>query len=258
MRIPEADELVEQAVALGGRIWRAVEDQHRAATRKLVTTREDQERLEELLESSKPAYPASARRLHYLLKTPFRYRPPKRYGSRFRRPYAPHGVFYGAEHRRTALAELAYHRYRFFAASQGTDLPQLQERLTVFEARYATARGLDLTRGALAESRAVWTDPADYTATQALGERAARAGIAAIRYESVRDPQRDARGRSLGRNVGVLQPETFDPPWPENLQTWHLYLGRHEANAARALARPDERFDFPRSLFEMPGPEVQV
>ncbi len=256
MRIPDESELPRLATALSGRVWRVVEHQYRASTRKLVETHTDQERLEELLEGSKPAYPAAARHLDYLLKTPFRYRPSKRGGSRFRRPYARYGVFYAAEHRRTALAEFAYHRYRFFYASPDTELPRVEEHLTVFRAGYRTAHALDLTSGELAPGRDQWTHPSDYTACQLLGERAARAGIGAIRYESVRDPETDKNGRGAGRNVGIIDPEAFDPPRHTNAQTWFLFLGRREASLRRSLPGPDERFDFPRALFEMPGPPV--
>lgn len=256
MAIPGRDDLDRQASPLAGRVWRAVEAQHYAATRKLVGTHADQERLEELLEGSKPEYPPGTEHLDYLLKTPFRYRPPKRGGSRFRRPFAPYGVFYAAERIHTALAELAFHRYRFFRASEGTDLPGQEAQLTVFAADYTTQRGLDLTVGDLAHHRAQWTHPSDYSATQGLGETAAGADIGAIRYESVRDPETDHHGNGAGRNAGLLSPEVFQHPHPLQPQTWYLYLGLQEANVRRALAGPGEQFDFPRAMLEMAGPPI--
>ena len=254
MGIPAPEELAPLAGDLGGWVWRVVESQRYTQTRRLVATHTDQERLEELLEGSKPAYQPGTEHLDYLLKTPFRYRPPKRGGSRFRRPYAPYGVFYAAEHRRTALAELAFHRYRFFYLSEGTGLPRQEAQLTAFAAGYRTAAGLDLTTGELAHGREQWHHPADYSAAQALGATAAEAGIGAIRYGSVRDPAVDARGEPAGRNVGILAPGAFDPPHHTSPQTWYLFLGEVEANARRALAGPHEQYDFPRALFEMPAP----
>ena len=108
----------EERPAAGG-AWRAVEAQHIASTRRLVDSNEEQAVLEELLEESKPRMPASTVGLHYLLATPFRY-PPWHRGSRFRSPAEP-GVFYAAEERRTACAELGYWRWRFVTDSSGLD-----------------------------------------------------------------------------------------------------------------------------------------
>ena len=49
---------------------------------RLADSLEEQALLETVLEDSKPQLPPAARRLHYLLATPFRYRP--HHGSRFR------------------------------------------------------------------------------------------------------------------------------------------------------------------------------
>ena len=94
-----------------GAVWRMVEAQHVASTMKLVDDRGEQDVLEMLLESNKPAAAADARTLDYLLLTPFRYHP-LRGGSRFRAMTDP-GVFYGAESVRTASAELGYWRWKF-------------------------------------------------------------------------------------------------------------------------------------------------
>ncbi len=255
MAAPGAEELLASAEPATGRLWRAVESQHYAATRRLVSNQADQQRLETLLEGSKPTYRHGTKHLDYLLKTPFRYQPPKRGGSRFRRPYAPFGAFYAAEERQTALAEFVFHRYRFFEASQAQTLPGNEQTLTVFAAGYDTPRRLDLTAAPLDHYRDAWIDPANYSATQRLGERAAHAGISVIRYESVRDRRRDADGIGLGRNGAVIDPLAFDPPYHQCPQTWYVYVGEAEANVRRAHGDPAEYIDLPRSLFRMPGPE---
>ncbi|MBK5944665.1 RES family NAD+ phosphorylase [Halorhodospira halophila] len=248
------EDLLQEAAPRSGWVWRAVESQHYPATRRLVRSHSDQERLEALLEQSKPAYPAGTEQLDYLLKTPFRYRPPNPNGSRFRRPFSPYGVFYAAEAIHTALAEFAFHRFRFFFVSEGTEPPAQEAQLTVFSAGYRTSLGLDLTAGNLATHRALWTDPTDYSATQSLGETAAQAGIGAVRYESVRAPGTDDQGRGAGRNVGILDPAVFQPRHHCSPQAWYLYLGEQEANARRAFANPDEQLTFPKTVFQMPGP----
>ncbi|HSH29664.1 MAG TPA: RES family NAD+ phosphorylase, partial [Thiohalobacter sp.] len=140
-----------------------------------------------MLEQSKPAYPPGSAQLDYLLKTPFRYHPPRLHGSRFGRASPGEGVFYAAEQRRTALAEHAFWQRRFFAASPGTPLPRLEVRLTVFSIEYDSGACLDLTKPPLSRYRDIWTDPDDYTQTQALGDRARAEGVDMLRYESVRD-----------------------------------------------------------------------
>src|SRR5699024_9738584 len=172
---------------LADTVWRAVEAQHQTSTRRLVDTAAEQARLEELLEATKPAWPAGAERLDYLLASPFRYGNPN--GSRFRPGGLRWGVFYAGESVRVALAEVAYHRMRFFLASQSTPLPRQTATLTVFSVRYRTATGLDLTRAPFAEQRARWTDPHDYTPTQQLGRTAVDAGISVLRYWSARAPE---------------------------------------------------------------------
>ena len=69
----------------------------------LVDSLDEQQLLERILDDAKPPVPMAARKLHWLLFTPFRYPPPPR-GSRFRGPNDP-GVFYGADEIRTACAE---------------------------------------------------------------------------------------------------------------------------------------------------------
>ncbi|WP_155985250.1 MULTISPECIES: RES domain-containing protein [unclassified Thioalkalivibrio] len=81
--------------------------------------------------------------------------------------------------------------------------------------------------------------PASFcTQLSTLLAEARRAGIQAIRYESVRDPQR-------GANLALLAPAVFTQPEPLTQQTWYLYLGASESNCIRAGR--DESFTFPAS-----------
>jgi hypothetical protein len=65
------DALSSNFRALAGRCWRAVEAQHYVSTLKLTDTQEEQSRLEELIEATKPRVPEECRHLPYLLSTPF-------------------------------------------------------------------------------------------------------------------------------------------------------------------------------------------
>ena len=230
-----------------GTLWRAVENQFKASTRRITDTLDEQSRLEELVEGNKPPVPESARGLDYLLMTPFRYRPPHPRGSRFRRPHAPWGLFYAAEARRTALAELSYHRYQFFLASEGTELPATESLLTLFSVSYAVKHQIDLSRPPLDRDKAKWTDPNDYSGTQALAEAAREAGAQSIRNESVRDPE-------PGKNVALLDPAGFRTQAPSKKETWKLHLGDIEAAAIPAIEGEVEPIRFKRADWDLPEP----
>lgn len=182
---------------------------------RLVDSLEEQAALESILEESKPALPPGTQSLHYLLATPFRYRPHT--GSRFRAPLES-GVWYGAETLRTALAEKSYWRLRFLLDSPGT--PELKAvPHTAFRAAVRTRSALDLTREPLGRERAAWTSPTDYTRTQALATLARAADIHCIRYESVRDPEHAAC-------VAVLVPGVFGRARPRDAATWFIAASR--------------------------------
>jgi hypothetical protein len=189
-----------------------VEAQHTASTMKIVDTDNEQNLLEFLLEGSKPALPATAKGLDYLLATPFRYHP-LRSGSRFRSITDP-GVFYGAESVRTASAELGYWRWRFL--KDAVDLVKLQPVAhTAFSADIKT-QVIDLRVSPLSAQAASWLHPSDYSATQALAQVARSAQVGGIQYTSVRDPK-------PAWCLALLTPQGFAKPKPNPLmQTWWL------------------------------------
>jgi hypothetical protein len=214
--------LASEARGYARELWRAVEAQHTASTMRLVDALDEQALLEGVLEESKPALPAAAQPLHYLLATPFRYRPPT--GSRFRAPFDA-GVWYGAEALRTALAEKSYWRLRFLLDSPGTpDLKPVPH--TVFRARVASEHTLDLTVPPLSAERTTWTARASYTATQQLAAAARAGGIQIIRYESVRDPEQ-------GACAAVLSPAAFGRGRPRSAETWFIAAARERVRCAR-------------------------
>jgi hypothetical protein len=226
------------AVASEGRpwrgfLWRAVEAQHRVSTLRLVDTLAEQAQLERLLEGSKPALPANTASMHYLLVTPFRYPSHHPGGSRFRA--ATHsGVFYGADERRTACAELGYWRWRFLMDSPAllrlTSLPH-----TLFRTEVA-ARAIDLSSGPFMRDAADWMQPRDYSACQQLAATARSAGIEAIRYQSVRDPEH-------APCTAVLTPSVFTAE-PLVEETWRLSVSRERVQWQRDSLLHLENFEF--------------
>lgn len=213
--------LASERRPVAGAYWRVVEAQYRNATLALVedASLEDQAILEAEIETVKPTVPAAAAGLHYLLFTPFRYRPGYP-GSRFRRPDqgpgAADGVFYASEAVATAMAETAFYRFLFFSFSAMTGRPAGTAH-TAFQADVA-GLALDLTRPPLERDRAVWTHPTRYGPCQDFADAARQAEAEAILYESVRDPRRR-------RNIAVLRPEALARGRQiVGQQTWWLHM----------------------------------
>ncbi len=211
--------------------WRGVEAQHVVSTMRLVDSLDEQAELEDILERSKPALPttptpgpgavgrparnkAPAPLQHYLLSTPFRYRPV--HGSRFRKA-GERGIWYGAATLRTATAEVAYWRWRFLTESDGLAQQALLTEHTFFEAR-VQGRALNLTAPPWLQQRSAWVHPSNYSATQALAAAARQRGVQWIRYESARDPG--------GHCAAVLDPAALSAMQPLQQQTWHCKTTR--------------------------------
>jgi hypothetical protein len=226
---------------LSGACWRVVEAQHRISTLKLVDTLAEQQRLEELLEETKPPVPRECRHLDYLLATPFRYGSPYPNGSRFRRAGLSPGVFYASKTVATAVAELAFHRLLFFADSPETPWPHNAGEYTAFSTRFRTAAALDLAAPPLDRDRSAWLHPTDYTPCQALADVARCAAAEVIRYPSARDRSGN------GINLALLTCRAFASAAPLARQTWRLLAGPAGIHAVCTF--PEARLEFDRGAF---------
>ncbi|MCB1391496.1 MAG: RES family NAD+ phosphorylase [Rhodobacteraceae bacterium] len=198
-----------------GNVWRLIEGQYRPATLKIVDTVSEQQRLEALLEASKPAIPAECAHLDYQFSAPFRYGVYP-HASRFRRPGRTPGVFYASETALTAAQESAWWLVRFYRASPATPLPTIPTAHSAILAEVAAPVAVDLTH---AHNAALgrWDDPEDYADCLDLADTVRAAGCEAIRYASTRDPAK-------GTNVAVLTCRAFAQPRPVDVQTWHVWL----------------------------------
>lgn len=235
---------VEDFRAYSRRIIRIVEAQHRISTDRLVDGPAEQDLLERLVEEVKPTIPPSARGLHHLLATPFRYG--HRIETRFRKPGERPGIFYASEEQRTAVAETAYWRMRFFSASPGARLPETTVEYWAFSIAVRAARALDLTAEPLVQGRPLWTRPRDYGPCQRFAREARAIDAEMIRYESVRDPQRAA-------NLALFNPAVFRKPVPTDERTWHLRFHGDRLTAFAAGAS-ELRYDFTFAQFGLPPP----
>jgi len=189
-------------------LWRGVEAQHVIASMKLVDNADEQQLLEEMLETSKPAPPRTAHPLHYLIFTPFRYRPS--HPSRFRPAHSP-GMWYGAVELETACAEVAYWKWRFLMDSEALADQALHTQHTFFQAE-VSGRCINLGTRPWSASAPRWQHPTDYSACHRLAAAARLHEVAWIRYASARR-QRGVCGVAL-----VPTSLSLKPGFPQ--QTW--------------------------------------
>ncbi len=191
-----------------------VEAQHRISTLKLVDTVEEQAILEKLIETAKPPYPDDEAfvGLHYLLATPFRY-PPLPHGSRFSSRFE-RGVWYGAEHERTVMAEVAYYRL-YFLEGTTAEISHTESEHSLFRVGYATDAGVDLTSPPFAAIAEEVSSKSSYRMPQEIGGAMRAAGVEAFLWTSARDPER-------GRNIGLFSPRAFAARRPSSAAppTW--------------------------------------
>ena len=226
---------------LAGDAWRVVEPQHLVATRKLVDSDAEQQLLEALIESTKPALPEG--RLHFLLTTPFRY-PPLRYGSRFG-TRAQRGIWYGSVAQRTAFAETAYYRLLFLEGT-AAELAPLHVELSAFRASFRSERGVDLAALPFAEFRDRISSPVSYRESQRLGYEMREAGVHVFRYWSARD-------RQGGLNVGLFTPKGFSSRKPTVPETWSCVVARDGVEMTKKDVFARASFRFERGEFEVEG-----
>lgn len=212
------------------RAWRGVEAQHVVSTMRLVDTAEEQDVLERLLEGSKPPLPQMKSPKHYLLSTPFRYRP--QHQSRFRRA-GTLGVWYGAEELYAACAEVAYWRHRFILDSVPLLHTELLTEHTFFQAE-VKGKVVDLMSPPWVKGRAAWTHGSDYAETHAVADAAKDVGVQWICYESVRAPGK--------RCAAVLDVEALEMLQGVAQQTWHCKAKRETVTMVHQTERHDWTF----------------
>ncbi len=231
-----------------GQIWRVVEAQQRISTNRLASGLSDQHVLENLAEEAKPTLPKTARHLHYLLASPFRYG--HKQSSRFRQVGEKPGIFYASESLATALSEIAYWRLYFFTRSPGMVLPISTMEHSALSVGIATDCAFDLTEPPYNVAAAHWMAPQDYTECQRFAAAARLLGDAVIRYASVRDPLK-------GMNIAVLDPGAFAETAPVIQQTWHLRFEYGVLNAIAAFPSND-RYRFSFVQFGLTAPHSMV
>lgn len=234
----------QQKRLIAGQLHRVVENQEQVATLDLVDTLEEQALLEALLEPTKPPPPANTDKLHYLLKTPFRY-PPLPWGSRFGGCHEP-SLFYGARSLTTALAETAFYRLVFWS---GMSIPPPRGRIRsehhAFQIGYRAARGVQLHLPPFIKYKQQISHPADYHMSRPLGTAMRDAGVDAFEFLS-------ARCSKGGINVALFTPRVLTERRPRRLTPW-LCETTADSVAFKNLHNVDGLHHFSREQFLFQG-----
>ncbi len=225
--------------------WRIVEAQHITSTRKLVDSFEEQNILEELIESNKPPLTTGSLELHFLLSTPFRY-PPLKNGSRFGTRFEP-SFWYGSLELNTAMAETAYYRFNFLRASKA-EFGNVVTSHTAFSAQIKTERGIDLTQSPFSEFTSIISSPVSYQESQTLGKAMRQDNIESFLYQSARDPNK-------GKNIGLFTPKAFGQKKPDSksFQSWQCIINQNVADFVRLSSVNTETKSFLIAWFMSDG-----
>jgi len=224
-----------------GLCWRVVETQEVAATRAITKSADDQRRLEELLDLSKPNIPPDCEGLSYLLMTPFRY-PPLKYGSRFGSTME-RGIFYGAADLRTAFAETAVYFWLFQSGPivKGP-LETIRDQRTAFSARLSSQKALDLGGLSSIVDLNEVCNPASWSYSQTIGSKLRTIGAEFFWYPSARI--------TGGKNIAVLSPKAFASREPEKQLHWNV---RFNSSTCWFGCHGSDSFEYRRSSFECDG-----
>ncbi len=155
-----------EKVFINETVFRIVETDQTIGTIKISKSLDDQNRLEELIDETKPVntnFP-----VHYLISTPFRY-PPLKWGSRFG-TILMNSYFYASHSYKTCLIECAYYRFKFLNDLVIPFEEPLNNNYLLFTVKTNTASGLDLTVPNFKKIFNKITDPDDYTFTHKIGK----------------------------------------------------------------------------------------
>ena len=224
-----------------GLVWRVVETQEVAATRDITSSAAEQQRLEQLLDTSKPVVPKDCKGLSYLLMTPFRY-PPLRYGSRFGSTNE-RGIYYAASELQTAFAESAVYLWLFQRGPKELGpIKHIQDQRTAFSVKLASQKAVDLCSDAFKSVRKKLVSADNWEFTQSIGAEIRSSGADFFWYPSARFDG--------GINAAVISPNAFYSKKPEELQNWNLRLSTSSCWFGRA---DGFSMEFQREEFESSG-----
>ncbi len=226
--------------------FRCVEDQTQSVTLNLVDSLDEHNILEQEIEGIKPSIPKSCNKFHYLLFTPFRYKP-ARWGSRFG-AVAEQSMFYGSMEEKTSLAETAYYQLRFFERSKG-NFHVVTKGFCIFLVPISTARGLDLTIPAFDKHRSSLTSVHSYSDTQKVGSIMRKRGVEAFKFWSA---------RAHGKNFALFSCQAFAQTEPKSQRHWEASVTKERVIFSRRTNKEAHEFRLEDFFFEGKLPTVPI
>ncbi len=191
-------------------VYRIVETQEYAATTGLVDSLEEQDILEQMLDTVKPGYRPETESLHYLISTPFRY-PPLKHGSRFGDTTMA-SFFYASEQLATSLAEFAFYRFAFFNDMSVAYEQAVRSEHMSFSVRVRSSKLADLTQVVSEGISQQLTSPLQYNFSQQVGRQLLANGALVLRYKSARCDE--------GINLAVAMPSEIVSRTPQDHIHW--------------------------------------
>ncbi len=227
---------------LSFRLYRVVESQEEVATTVITSSKQDQSLLEELLETSKPKLEASLTKRHYLISTPFRY-PPLRHGSRFG-SILEAGIFYGSLELKTALAEIAYYRFRFLTDLENSDTiikHKPQSNHTGFYVNTHSEKGLTLLEKPFTKMNL--DDGDNYLSSQPFGKTMREADVELFKFSSAR--------LEGGINGAAFTQKAIKSSKPSGMEYWQCLMLDERIVFRKTLSK--ESLEFSRESFYCDG-----
>ena len=201
-----------------GVVLRCVEDQSRSALANFADSAEEERRIEEILEATKPPFHLETPNgLDKLLSTPFRY-PPLTHGSRFGTIREP-SLFYAALEEKTTLCEVAFYQMEFLRASEAPLIPFLR-RFVVFKVEVKLDRCTDLNQPCFEPHLEAITSVKSYEATRLLSKNMKGTSVQGFLFPSARNPG--------GKCFAAFSPKVFPKKQiPQSAKTeWSASVSR--------------------------------
>ena len=215
---------------------RSVEKQSRIATAAWTDNSDEQLRLEELIEDSKPPMDAEVERLDWLLRPAFRY-PPLPYGSRFGTADL-RGILYLSLSPLALAAETDYYAHVFMSGIAEPTDEELNVERSVIGVQCNLDRCADV-RTLPAGGQEELLSVVSWDASQQFGASIRTSGGQAICYPSARLP---SPSRDEHLNLAVFDPSAVTGA-PRSITSFSVHVGKSEVHVQDPLRREAYRFD---------------
>ncbi|MCX8506978.1 MAG: RES family NAD+ phosphorylase [Alphaproteobacteria bacterium] len=150
------------------------------------------------------------------------------------------GVLYVSENAETAIAEMGYYFWLYFAQeSPGSLIGQNPARYKVFSVKIITENLIDMSNPEFAEIALACLDKNNNIVAQQFAAIARKAGTTAIRYPSVRAPD-------SGQNLAILLESALGVHHKTKVQNWQLHIRNNIIFAERETPKRKIQIEIPQ------------